>query len=49
MRIYIYRGGEKLVGRSGVGQAIRHQEARECMDFLIDVQQVMVWMMHEFA
>lgn len=29
--------------------AIRHQEARECMDFLIDVQQVMVWMMHEFA
>ena len=27
MRIYIYRGGEKLVGRSGVGQAIRHQEA----------------------
>lgn len=28
---------------------IRHQEARECMDFLIDVQQVMVWMMHEFA
>lgn len=29
--------------------AIRHQEARECMDFLIDVQQVMVWMMHEFT
>lgn len=29
--------------------AIRHQEARECMDFLIDVQQVMVWMMREFA
>ena len=27
MRIYIYRGGEKLVGRSGVGQAIRHQDA----------------------
>lgn len=29
--------------------AIRHQEARECMDFLIDVQQVLVWMMREFA
>ena len=29
MRIYIYSGGEKLVGRSGVGQAIRHQ--RECL------------------
>ena len=29
MRIYIYRGGEKLVGRSGVGQAIRHQQ--ECL------------------
>lgn len=29
MRIYIYGGGEKLVGRSGVGQAIRHQ--RECL------------------
>lgn len=27
MRIYIYRGGEKLVGKSGVGQAIRHQAA----------------------
>lgn len=27
MRIYIYRGGEKLVGKSGVGQAIRQQEA----------------------
>ena len=27
MSIYLYRGGEKLVGRSGVGQAIRHQEA----------------------
>lgn len=27
MRIYIYHGGEKLVGKSGVGQAIRHQEA----------------------
>ena len=26
MSIYLYRGGEKLVGRSGVGQAIRHQE-----------------------
>lgn len=25
MRIYIYNGGEKLVGKSGVGQAIRHQ------------------------
>ena len=25
MRIYIYGGGEKLVGKSGVGQAIRHQ------------------------
>ena len=25
MRIYIYSGGEKLVARSGVGQAIRHQ------------------------
>lgn len=29
MNIYIYSGGEKLVGRSGVGQAIRHQ--RECL------------------
>ena len=29
MRIYIYRGGERLVGRSGVGQAIRHQ--LECL------------------
>jgi len=29
MRIYIYGGGEKLVGKSGVGQAIRHQ--RECL------------------
>lgn len=29
MSIYIYRGGEKLVGKSGVGQAIRHQE--ECL------------------
>lgn len=29
MKIYIYGGGEKLVGRSGVGQAIRHQ--RECL------------------
>lgn len=29
MEIYIYSGGEKLVGRSGVGQAIRHQ--RECL------------------
>lgn len=29
MRIYIYRGGEKLVGKSGVGQAILHQE--ECL------------------
>lgn len=29
MRIYIYHGGEKLVGKSGVGQAIRHQE--ECL------------------
>lgn len=27
MRIYIYRGGEKIVGKSGVGQAIRHQAA----------------------
>ena len=26
MSIYLYRGGEELVGRSGVGQAIRHQE-----------------------
>lgn len=25
MRIYLYSGGEKLVGKSGVGQAIRHQ------------------------
>lgn len=25
MEIYIYGGGERLVGRSGVGQAIRHQ------------------------
>jgi len=25
MQIYIYSGGEKLVGKSGVGQAIRHQ------------------------
>ena len=32
MSIYIYRGGEKLVGKSGVGQAIRHQTAclRRC-------------------
>jgi len=29
MSIYIYGGGEKLVGKSGVGQAIRHQ--RECL------------------
>lgn len=29
MKIYIYSGGEKIVGRSGVGQAIRHQ--RECL------------------
>ena len=29
MSIYLYRGGEKLVGRSGVGQAIRHQA--ECL------------------
>ena len=29
--------------------ALRHKEARECMDFLLDVQQVMVWMMKEFA
>lgn len=29
MRIYIYSGGERIVGRSGVGQAIRHQ--RECL------------------
>ena len=29
MSIYIYSGGEKIVGRSGVGQAIRHQ--RECL------------------
>ena len=26
MRIYIYTGGEKLVSKSGVGQAIRHQQ-----------------------
>lgn len=25
MRIYIYSGGEHLVAKSGVGQAIRHQ------------------------
>lgn len=25
MQIYIYKGGEKLVGKSGVGQAIQHQ------------------------
>ncbi len=30
MQIYIYRGGEQIVGRSGVGQAIRHQT--ECLD-----------------
>ena len=29
MNIYIYGGGEKIVERSGVGQAIRHQ--RECL------------------
>lgn len=29
MSIYIYHGGERLVGRSGVGQAIRHQT--ECL------------------
>ena len=29
MSIYIYRGGEKLVGKSGVGEAIRHQT--ECL------------------
>ena len=29
MSIYIYGGGEKIVGQSGVGQAIRHQ--RECL------------------
>ena len=29
MSIYLYRGGEKRVGRSGVGQAIRHQA--ECL------------------
>ncbi|MFV0636970.1 hypothetical protein [Mitsuokella sp. WILCCON 0060] len=29
--------------------ALQHKEARECMDFLLDVQQVMVWMMKEFA
>ena len=29
MSIYIYSGGEKLVGKSGVGQAIRQQ--RECL------------------
>ena len=29
MRIFIYSGGEKLVGKSGVGQAIRQQ--RECL------------------
>ena len=27
MRIYIYAGGERIVGKSGVGQAIRHQKA----------------------
>ena len=30
MQICIYRGGERVVGRSGVGQAIRHQT--ECLD-----------------
>ena len=30
MSIYIYRGGERLVGKSGVGQAIRHQT--ECLE-----------------
>ena len=30
MRIYIYTGGEKVVGKSGVGQAIRHQKS--CLD-----------------
>lgn len=29
MSIYIYHGGERLVGKSGVGQAIHHQE--ECL------------------
>ena len=29
MEVYIYSGGERLVGKSGVGQAIRHQ--RECL------------------
>ncbi len=29
MKIYIYSGGERIVGRSGVGQAICHQ--RECL------------------
>ena len=29
MSIYIYGGGEKIVGKSGVGQAIRQQ--RECL------------------
>lgn len=29
MRIYIYNGGEQVVGKSGVGQAIRHQ--RDCL------------------
>lgn len=29
MEIYIYSGGEKLIGKSGVGQAIRHQ--RDCL------------------
>ncbi len=25
MQIYLYSGGERLVGKSGVGQALRHQ------------------------
>lgn len=29
MSVYIYRGGERVVGKSGVGQAIRQQ--RECL------------------
>lgn len=27
---------------------LHHKEARQCMDFLLDVQQVMVWLMKKF-
>ena len=26
MKVYIYKGGQSLVAKSGVGSAIRHQE-----------------------